>query len=87
MHRPSPVSEQQMQRILAFTHSETRMTFQEFLSKWDVTHDFLAELFQCDVSTVKRWIKGKFDDSSSQRSHQFGVKTRYAQNLSRRKVL
>jgi hypothetical protein len=71
MHRPSPVSEQQLQQIRSFIHSKTRMTFQEFLSKWDVTHDFLAELFQCDKSTVNSWINGNLGDSTSQRSHQF----------------
>ncbi len=70
MHRPSPVSSQQRQQIRSFIDSKTRMTFQEFLSKWDVTHDFLAELFQCDVSTVNNWINGNLGDSTSQRSHQ-----------------
>ena len=70
MHRPSPVSEQQRQRIRSFIHSPTRMTFQEFLSKWDVNYDFFAELFQCNESTVKNWINGNLDDSTPQRSYQ-----------------
>ena len=70
MHRPSPVSEQQKQQVLDFIHSKTRMTFQEFLSKWDVTYEFLADLFQCDPSTVNNWINGNLGDSTSQRSHQ-----------------
>ena len=70
MHRPLPMTEQQMQRIFAFIHSKTRMTFQEFLSKWDVTYDFFADLFQCNESTVKRWINGNLGDSCSQRCYQ-----------------
>jgi hypothetical protein len=70
MHRPLPVSEQQMQQIFAFIHSETRMTPKQFLYKWDVTQEFIAELCQCNERTVKRWIKGKFGKASSHRSHQ-----------------
>ena len=70
MHRPLPVSEQQMQLIRSFIHSKILMTPQEFLSKWDVTQEFIAEICQCDLRTVKRWLKGNFGKAASHRSHQ-----------------
>jgi hypothetical protein len=70
MHRPSPISAQQLQLIRSFIHSQTRMTFQEFLSKWDVTYEFLADLFQCDKGTVASWINKDLGDSCSQRCYQ-----------------
>lgn len=71
MKKPSSMTEQQWQQIFRFIYSETRMTPQEFISKWGVTYDFIAELFQCDVSTVNSWINKNLGDSTSQGSYQF----------------
>ncbi|AFZ15672.1 hypothetical protein Cri9333_4911 (plasmid) [Crinalium epipsammum PCC 9333] len=71
MHRPSSMTEQQRQQIYSFIYSKIRIKFQEFLSRWDVTHDFIADLYHCDVTTVRSWINKNFGDSASQRSHQF----------------
>ena len=47
------------------------MTPQEFVYKWNVTHDFIAALCNCHVTTVDSWINGNFGKSSSQRCQQF----------------
>ncbi|AFZ15601.1 hypothetical protein Cri9333_4835 (plasmid) [Crinalium epipsammum PCC 9333] len=70
MHRPSYITEQKWQQIYSFIHAKTRMTPQQFVSKWGVTSGFIAELCHCNESTVANWINGNFGDSSSQRPHQ-----------------
>lgn len=69
MHRPSPMTEQQKQQIRAFIYSEILMTFQQFISKWDVTYDFIAELCHCEVSTVSPWFASGRNYSPPFRHH------------------
>ncbi|AFZ15520.1 hypothetical protein Cri9333_4744 (plasmid) [Crinalium epipsammum PCC 9333] len=73
MHRPLPVSEQQWQRIFAFIHSEILMTPQEFISKWDVTQAFMAEICDCDESTVSSWFASGRSYSPPLRHHKLAL--------------
>jgi len=47
------------------------MTPQQFMEKWGVTQQFIAELCQCDVKTVKRWLAQGRNYPSSLRCHQW----------------
>jgi hypothetical protein len=71
MHRPSSFSEQQRQQIRSFIYSEVRMTPQQFIYKWDVTQEFIAELCNCDVRTVHRWLASGRNYSPPLRCHQW----------------
>ena len=71
MQQPKSLSEKQWQRILDFIYSEIIMTPQQFMEKWGVTQQFIAELCQCDVKTVKRWLAEDQNYPPSLRCHQW----------------
>jgi len=69
MQQPKSLSAQQWQRILDFIYSEIIMTPQQFMEKWGVTQEFIAELCRCDVKTANLWINGAFSNSSCRHCH------------------
>jgi len=71
MQQPKTLSAQQWQRILDFIYSEIIMTPQQFMEKWGVTQEFIAELCRCDVKTVNRWLAQGRNYSPNLRCHQW----------------
>ncbi|HEY9873929.1 MAG TPA: hypothetical protein V6D12_10860 [Candidatus Obscuribacterales bacterium] len=71
MQQPKTLSAQQWQRILDFIYSEIVMTPQQFMEKWGVTQEFIAELCRCDVKTVNRWLAQGQNYSPPLRCHQW----------------
>ena len=55
MSNPQPLSLIQERRLRAFIYAQPALTLIQFLSKWQVSQEFVAELCRCDVRTVKRW--------------------------------
>jgi len=67
------MTEKQWQQIRAFIHSEILMTPQQFRIKWDVTQAFMAEICDCDPSTVAPWFASGRNYSPPLRHHKLAL--------------
>jgi len=55
---PHPVSAEQWDRLKAFkqNHRHSTMELDNFCSFWEVSHQELADICECSLSTVERWF-------------------------------
>lgn len=56
MNKPHSLSPRQKKIFNLFVKMSLPMTHEAFKSKWDLTHEEIAEICHCDYSTVARWF-------------------------------
>jgi len=64
-------SSKQRERIFSFIHAPIQINPQQFKNKWDVNSEFIAELCNCDVRTVNRWLASDRNYTPALRCHQW----------------
>ncbi|MHC5722563.1 MAG: hypothetical protein ACYT04_24260 [Nostoc sp.] len=53
---PRPLTPQQLARLRAFIYADPLMTHQEFVAKWCVKRELVAEICHVDIRTCNSWF-------------------------------
>ncbi|WP_373525998.1 hypothetical protein [Nostoc sp.] len=56
MSNPKPLTPQQLKLIRAFIYAVPILDHQEFVAKWDVSRQLIAEVSHVDIRTVNSWF-------------------------------
>ncbi|MBN3926975.1 hypothetical protein [Nostoc sp. NMS4] len=56
MSNPKPLTPQQLKLIRAFIYAVPILDHQEFVAKWSVKRDLVAEICHVDIHTVSTWF-------------------------------
>jgi hypothetical protein len=63
MSNPKSLTPQQLARLRAFIYAVPILDHQEFVAKWDVSRELIAQICHVDIRTCNSWF-------SSGRTHQ-----------------
>ncbi|MHC5675297.1 hypothetical protein [Nostoc sp.] len=56
MSNPKPLTPQQLARLRAFIYAVPILDHQEFVAKWDVSRELIAQISHVDIRTVNSWF-------------------------------